>query len=203
MLRVDIICHGVSSPVIWSRYLNDKFPNEKILKVVFKEKTNGWKKWRVHIKTDSSDYEAERTMDSFMSSYLNGYNVRESCFNCRAKGINSRTSDITIADAWGLPENDVDLNDGFGLSSIIIYSKDALDVFMKLKDDFVFKEYSFDDIVFGNKAYTECIKPNIFRKKFLMKILVTKNVNRFLYCYSSRTILGKIRNKLNKVRNKE
>lgn len=199
LLTIDIICQGVASPSIWFKYVNCKFPNEKVLNIVFKDKKNGWKRWSVVIKTEISNYEAERTADSYMCSYLNGYNVRSSCFDCKAKGIKNRTSDITIADAWGIPENDIELNDGHGLSSIIIYTESANQVFLNLKDDFVFKEYSFDDIIYGNKSYNECIKPNIFRKRFIKRITRKNDTIKCLDSYSNKKIIGKLLNKLNNI----
>lgn len=56
LLTIDLACHGVPSPSVWSDYLdeeinfhcNDNIPNPKtsINDVRFRDKTNGWKKYR-------------------------------------------------------------------------------------------------------------------------------------------------------------
>lgn len=194
LIVIDIICYGVPSPAVWKNYLDERFAGEKISEVIFKSKIKGWKKWRVFVKTDKTEYSAEKLNDIYMSSYLLGYNVRPSCYSCKFKG-SSRCSDITIADAWGIPESNEQLNDGTGLSSVIVNTEKGLSFWRSLKNEMKYEEYSADDLVNGNPAYSVSISENIFRKKFWSHISAG-NTLATLKKYSAASFFGKICNKL-------
>ena len=51
LVAVDLICHGVPSPGIWNKYLNYNFKIDEIIDIKFKDKSNGWKLWRVRIES--------------------------------------------------------------------------------------------------------------------------------------------------------
>lgn len=190
LFLVDIICHGVASPVIWKMYLDNLCYGEKINKIVFKDKKNGWKNWNVLIETNKTVYRYEKLKNSFMSSYLCGYNVRSSCFNCEFKG-NNRFSDITIGDGWGIPEKEEELNDGKGLSSIIINTSKGKQLFEMIESQMKLKQYSLNDLTIGNKAYYDCIYPNKFRDKFMRDIEV-KGIQYTLKKFSIFSFRGKL-----------
>ena len=197
LFLVDIICHGVPSPKLWKNYINLKFKNETIHKVIFKHKENGWKKWQVFIETDKQCYKKSRANDEYMSSYLAAYNIRPSCFECIYKGQN-RISDITIGDAWGTPENNQDLNDDSGLSAIIINNKKGEFLFDCIKSDIDYQSYSIADLTEGNIAYHKCIKRNIFSNIFWKKIK-KDNVLDVLNLFSNNHIVGKVMWKLSNI----
>ena len=194
LIVIDIICYGVPSPAVWKNYLDERFAGEKICEVIFKSKIKGWKKWQVFVKTDKTEYSAEKLNDIYMSSYLLGYNVRPSCYSCKFKG-SSRCSDITIADAWGIPESNEQLNDGTGLSSVIVNTEKGLGFWKSLKNEMKYEEYPADDLVNGNPAYSVSISENIFRKKFWSHIS-DGNTLATLKKYSAASFFGKICNKL-------
>lgn len=194
LIVIDIICYGVPSPAVWKNYLDERFAGEKICEVIFKSKIKGWKKWQVFVKTDKTEYSAEKLNDIYMSSYLLGYNVRPSCYSCKFKG-SSRCSDITIADAWGIPESNEQLNDGTGLSSVIVNTEKGLGFWKSLKNEMKYEEYPADDLVNGNPAYSVSISENIFRKNFWSHISAG-NTLATLKKYSAASFFGKICNKL-------
>lgn len=194
LILVDIICHGVPSPIIWEKYLNGLFPNGQIQKVVFKHKMNGWKRWNVFIKSESGTHIKEKTDDLYMWSYLSGLNVRPSCLSCRFKGEN-RVSDITIADAWGNPENNNALNDGKGLSTLIVNTKKGLKIFDAIESNIIYHSYSVSELTVGNSAYYNCILRNPLRTAFIRELDKHEIID-VLKRYSSRTFRGKVSVKL-------
>lgn len=204
LVLIDLICHGVPSPELWNVYLKELFPNDVIKNVVFKNKEAGWKKWHVKIETEKNTYTKERTNDYYMSSYLCGYNVRPSCFACHFKNSN-RVSDITIADAWGLPEKDKELNDDKGLSSLIINTEKGKKLFYSITNNINYKFYSVEDLIRGNMAYQEAMTPNYFRKYFI-KTLKKKGVLKTLKMYAITSpkgkVYGKVSNCIWKIRRK-
>lgn len=136
LFTVDIVCHGVPSPGVWHRYLDEfrdtlrsEYNEEKglipssankypiITGISFRDKTNGWKKFSFRLRYRPSAMEEERDFlqpfveNPFMQGFLVNINLRPSCHACSAKSGKSG-SDVTIADAWGLnqfaPEHDDD-----------------------------------------------------------------------------------------------
>ena len=51
LLSIDIICHGVPSPMVWQRYITfrENQENSIIQKVFFRSKRNGWNKFSLFI----------------------------------------------------------------------------------------------------------------------------------------------------------
>ena len=195
LLSIDLICHGVPSPGIWRKYLDFYFNLIKIKKITFKDKSNGWKLWKVRIESENSIYEKERTDDMYMASYINEWNIRPSCYNCQFKGIKGRCSDITIADAWGNAENDLSINDNKGLSCVILNTKKGAHEFELIKEKLIYKNYSYEDIISGNPAYSVSVKSH-FLKRMLIKHTFA-NI-KLIEIFSNDKIIGRVISKINR-----
>lgn len=39
---LDIVCHGVPSPAVFKKYINENFPNETFVATNFRDKQKGW-----------------------------------------------------------------------------------------------------------------------------------------------------------------
>lgn len=119
LLLVDIVCHGVPSPMVWNDYLKyiEKKQKKKILSVDFRDKQKFG--WTAHNETvvfqDGSDY-SDKTFRTLFYSHLI---LREDCFKCPYRSLN-RISDITIADCWGITEHYPEFDDDKGVSLVLI-----------------------------------------------------------------------------------
>ena len=120
-----------------------------------------------------------------IANYINGLNIRPSCFECCFKGYEGHVSDITIGDAWGNPENDVEYNDDRGLSSLVINTKKGLDFFDKAKCFLKYKEYDLNSLLEGNPAYFECHQKANKRELFIQDAKRNKN-GKYLYKYKQK-----------------
>lgn len=107
LLTVDIVCSGVPSLGIFREYILD-VEKEIGEKVVYINQTDGTEKWSVliqkHIKilTQSGQaYDWDSHHDFYLTSFLDGRNVRECCCDCKFAAL-PRTADITIGDYFGL-----------------------------------------------------------------------------------------------------
>lgn len=165
LLLVDLVCFGIGSPGIFTNYINEYYKNTEIKKIIFKDKVTSWKDWKIKIeKSETVDYYSNRE-NLYMNSYLKRINLRESCYNCKFKGI-QRNSDITIGDCWGIGEENLKLNDGMGLSSILVHTLKGMEVFEHIKKDLKYGEYDLNSLMSGNPAlYVSSNKPEE-RKKF-------------------------------------
>ena len=124
LLTVDVVCHGVPSPLVWRDYLRDITANNlsQIASINFRDKSTGWKNFSVRISgQEGKDYVNESFRQNlFMQLFLRNFCLRPSCHACAAKSGKSG-SDITIADFWGM--EDSNWNDNKGTSCIIAYKE--------------------------------------------------------------------------------
>ena len=138
LITIDLVCHGVPSPKLFSQYLSDfeKRNNEKIKKYDFryKEKTGSSKCNRIitNKKTRAYVYQC----DPYYKSFSDEKTYRECCYNCKYTNT-KRIGDITIGDYWGYelfhPERDSSL----GISVVLINTTIGKEIFDKVKNTYL------------------------------------------------------------------
>lgn len=126
LLKVDIACYGVPSPMVWARYLKEVQDNaggSRITGISFRDKSGGWKDYGMKIWfEDGSLFSRRHSEDPFMNSFLDGTDMRPSCYDCPAR-CGSSGSDITLGDFWGIGTVDSSLDDDTGTSLVITYTE--------------------------------------------------------------------------------
>lgn len=156
LLAVDIICHGVPSPMIWRKYLEDKTKRqgiEFIQSISFRDKGTGWKNYSFNIKYEKgyseSSFSEYASQNIFMKGFLADLYLRPSCYACPAKKLKSG-SDITLGDFWGIQHIKPELDDDKGVCAFIINTRKGIEWQNKL----VIQKYKFDftDVVKGNPS---------------------------------------------------
>ncbi len=109
---LDLVCHGVPSPLLLSEFLKSEFnPQKGLLRSIsFRQKTRGWKKYFLQLTWDKQITCIEQSC-SYMAAYLRNYSLRPCCYNCKFTNTN-RPGDVTLADFWGVakkyPKYDLD-----------------------------------------------------------------------------------------------
>lgn len=124
LTTVDFVCHGVPSPKVWERYLNEIVMNvHNINDVKFRNKNNGWKKFNFVLSYDKDgknytlcSYHQE---NHYMRAFLSDMILRPSCHECKAKEGRSN-SDITIADFWGVDREIPEMDDDKGTGLVLV-----------------------------------------------------------------------------------
>ena len=172
LLTVDFVCHGVPSPMVWRKYLEDilfqskakkrtVFPSDSVdstlTSVNFRDKSTGWKKYSVTFgfSKDLPDgikktmLSSVYTEDSYMTAFLSNLSLRPSCYSCQVKASRSG-ADITIGDFWGSERIESDFDDDIGVSVVFINNLDASKYL--LNTDFIYKEVNYDQAIDMNKA---------------------------------------------------
>lgn len=156
LLTIDVVCHGTPSPKLWKEYV--KYNEKKYGKfeiVSFRCKDESWQNFGMK----ENNRFISKDKDSFMRMFLRNYCLRPSCYECHAKRF--KTSDITIADFWGIDKVAPEMNDGKGTSLIIVRSNKGQIIFNKHKNEMIFKEVSYEDSVKENSAeYSSVEKPS-------------------------------------------
>ena len=153
LFTIEIVCHGVPSPMVWKKYLCEIIPlnSNSITRIQFRNKDNGWKKYSLKI-----DYKLNGELVSkiipyqkshYMRLFLSNISLRLSCYNCKAKCGRSH-SDVSMGDMWGIEKFMPDLDDDKGASIVFVYTEKAYRYFDNLKmiykeiDDFEFIKYN-------------------------------------------------------------
>lgn len=198
LFTVDVVCHGVPSPLVWRSYMNDivlcpegtagknsvlSSLNERpvITGVAFRDKTTGWKKYGfvVHGKSadradkntvllSGNDYKEQvllhETLDKnlFMQVFLKDLCLRPSCTQCPAKRGKS-TSDITLADYWGISNYYPEMDDDKGTSLILINNERGKTIVDSITLNYIETHYL--EALSGNPS----IEKSISESKYVLK----------------------------------
>lgn len=141
LLRVDILCHTVASPLVWNKLLNWRANGGHIDSADFRDKkTFGWAHHEESITVDGTVH------SSRIFAVLFGKNLSSPayCANCRFKSVD-RPSDITLGDYWGISEIDGAFDDNKGVSLVLINTPIGQKYFSECADDIEYKEYDLFD----------------------------------------------------------
>lgn len=171
LISIDIICHGVPSPKVWRKYV--EFQSQQlgeIKKVSFRNKSNGWKDFLIRLEfLNGTIYNQKISKDFYMRAFLQNVSLRPSCGKCQYKKLH-RTSDITLADFWGVVNLFPEMDDDKGTSAVIIHSIKGQEVFEALKEKILFEQVKVEQIAYYNPAMIESVKVSKYRKKYFANL---------------------------------
>ena len=158
LLSVDFLCHGVPSPGVWRRYLDETFYSAHravagkntvlscslnsmpvITGIEFRDKEMcGWKKFSFVVRGSASKADKNSVLlsvkhyeNAFMRGFLSDIYLRPSCYHCRCKNGVSH-SDLTIADYWGVNHLMPDFDDDKGVGLVLVNTEKGNAVFERL-----------------------------------------------------------------------
>lgn len=104
LLTVEVACHGVPSPLVWSSYLTHQAKGNVITGISFRDKRNGWDKYGMRIEYENApEFFQPMPQNLFMQGFLRDIYLRPSCSACPAKAGTSG-ADIMVADFWGIQQ---------------------------------------------------------------------------------------------------
>lgn len=170
LLLVDVVCHGVSSPLIWERYLETikKYtPN----RIYFRWKHYGYKYSTMSIFDENNKeiYFAGVESDKMLQAYFTNNCDCDTCYHCSFKK-RYRVSDITIWDCFQPRFFSKAFDDDLGTSCVLINSKKGFEQFETIKSMNLIKalEVDAEEITFGNNEMVESVKRGNYRDSLLL-----------------------------------
>ena len=187
LTTVDFVCHGVPSPGVWRRYIEELFPRDGerlISDIKFRDKTTGWKNFSFVI--DYTENAKKHSMTSvfseniFMRAFLSDLILRPSCYQCPVKNGRSQ-ADITIGDLWGAENIVSDMDDNQGISLLMTNTLKG----KKLLEQIKVKVTSIDywEACKYNSAIIESSRPHFRRSEFFLGLEDCKSINEHMkYC---------------------
>lgn len=163
LLKVDIVCHGVPSPKVWSDYLAS-LKIKDIQSIDFRNKDLGWKTFSLKVTGRNQQYAERFDKDCYFDAFLRNFSLRPSCYSCPAKASHTQ-SDITLGDFWGISDYDAEIDDDKGVSVVLVNSVKGEQVIQGLNNG-VFKPMEFDMAIASNSAITQSVAKNEHVDKF-------------------------------------
>lgn len=198
LLAVDFICHGVPSPGVWRKYLEElksersedagkntilssSLKTESVITGInFREKQLGgynWKKYGfvVHAQSPSRNDQNRVLLSTtfstniYMKGFLSDLYLRPSCYKCLVKAGRS-SSDLTIGDFWGIEYISSSFYDEQGISSLVLNTSRGIFLFKKIKQGLIIKSSSLEEVVKKNSSYIRSSEMHPWRNYFFCNL---------------------------------
>lgn len=182
LICAALICHGVPSPEVWRRYLlfqKGRYGENIIKNIEFRNKSEGWRNRSLKITFENHIYKKTRIKDSddlFMKGFGQNMYLRPSCYTCRVKGKNQQ-ADIIIGDYWGVENYHPELDDGMGVSAVIVNSEKGMRLFFEAASHFnsIVSEYAY--IQKKQLCLEGCVKLKKQRQNFYEELYATGRID--------------------------
>lgn len=141
LLTVDIVCHGVPSPVVFADYIGhlERKHGAPISNYSFRDKKWSWYHFntKAEFKNRRSPYLGTWEEDVFMRGFLRDYFLRESCYTCKYSK-HQRYADITLSDFWGYDSSDGGFeDDDKGISMCMCNTEGGKEAFEAIKPSLI------------------------------------------------------------------
>lgn len=141
LITLDIICHGVPSPMVWDKYISEQkksiFDDCKYTHISFRDKRISWNEYGISFRSvplrhskstyKESDIFEGRYDNPYMKGFLSDLYLRDSCHACPVKCFSSK-SDITLGDAWGIQNFNHKFKVDKGVSVIVCNSEKGISI---------------------------------------------------------------------------
>ena len=137
---VDIICHGVASPMIWKQYAQSIEKGGTLSEINFRDKRTGWNKSIGVAKLNGQEISLTKWRRVYSSRTI----LRPCCSSCPYTVI-ERQTDITIGDFWHLENSMPDFFDDMGTSVFLIHTEKGAALFEKAKAQIDYRESNTKD----------------------------------------------------------
>lgn len=197
LITTEIICHGVPSPKIFKLYkenLKSKY-NSNIKAIRFRDKVVGWNKFSYVTEFENNKIHSKTLHeDVYMKGFLNDLYLRPSCYECKAKNFSS-SSDISLADYWGVEKRHLEFSDDKGTSLVLINTKKGKEVFEKIACNMQVIKTDIEFAIGNNPCIVKPVKYNKNREKFF-RVLKEDNLEESITKYIKPPISQKIKWKI-------
>ncbi len=167
LLTVDFVCHGVPSPKLYRKYLEEISGGKKISKVNFRCKIKDCGGYEMGLDfADSTEYRSKVAKDPYMMAFAQDISLRESCYACFSKGLRS-VADLTLGDFWGIDETESPLAGKQGVSLVLVNTDKGKNAFEDISSNLETDCRNLDEACKKNTCLVASVKKNPLRDKYL------------------------------------
>ncbi len=179
LITVDVVCHGIPSPLVFEKYIAFQKSKFSIFdKVYFRDKYSGY----TH--STMSLYHMGRCLyhngieyDPMLKLFFMEMISRPVCSACHFK-TKERVSDFTIWDCFFPGKVNPDFDDNKGTTHLLIHSEKGYEIFDSISNKIRFCEGDVTEICENSYEMNNSHKPNEKREMFFkdMKILTNEEL---------------------------
>lgn len=176
LIIVDIICHGIPSPKVWQAYIDYRSQKEnngnRPIRINMRSKASGWSRYGYSTEFDYGNGKTScihNSQDLFMKAFIGNICLRNSCSDCKAKGV-ERCTDFTLGDYWGIWNQHPDFDDNMGTSIVLVHSQKGREILNQLSDKFECLEVDIEDAYRENKSLIDSSRAHPNRDEFLSQV---------------------------------
>lgn len=171
LYTLDCLCSGAPSPLALKAYLRTVVPsgNYDDLNLKFRDKIPYGVGVHITHKGKRAKRRAEHITNPYYYSFYSRMIDRESCYSC-PYGTDSRISDLTMGDYWGVSRFHPEMNVRDGISALLINTEKGRELFDAIQADVTVVPTLAENIAKENNLSIGKVKP--FRRP--------KNRDRFL-----------------------
>lgn len=191
LYTMDLVCHGVPSPMIFEDYKKYLCSNEgfsKIDNVSFRGKQDSWLYFNMLVTGCDSDgnkkiYKGGYWKDPYLRGFLREYFLRPCCHYCQYTSVN-RISDFTVADWWTYKKINKKEDKDFqkkGVSLLFANTNKAVEILKNV--NLLLNERSIDEAVKTSLPLSKSFPPSCMRSNFwndYQKLEFDEIVNKYM-----------------------
>ena len=213
-LAIDVICHGVPSPLLWKKWVEykERVAHSELRAVNMRSKTTGWLSFSASYayaydaEKDGASASPEPEPDScvfgkdwYMKAFLANACLRPSCYACSAK--RSCGSDITLGDFWGIQSAHPEVDYEGGVSAVICNTPKGVAAFEAVGPCVESGESSLERVLPGNPSLVSPVAPYAKRGEFMRDLEGGVDIEEMMRRYDFRAPLAqRVRAKLGAVK---
>lgn len=170
LFTVDLVCHGVPSPLIFKEHIKyiEESSKSKLVDFKFRAKKNsGWRSYVKYVYNKGNAKYVSVGMDFYSHFFHKAYLNRNSCFSCSFSSP-QRIGDITLSDFWGAEKYSKTLRKErkYGFNLVMLNTNKALSLFNEIRGYIDTLELPFEYAYKGDiRLRNTELKPD-FRDKF-------------------------------------
>ena len=176
LVLVDLVCHAVSSPLAWKKFL-DCLPAGALKEgswIKFRDKSKygyEYTQLTVYRSNGTEVYRSGPESDPMLRAFVSNTCTRPSCYECHFKKRH-RISDFTIWDCYNVYQYNQAMDDNKGTSHVLIHSEKGQEIFGKISGTLRFMEVDCDQAIASEPALTQSSKPGSMREPFMKDLPV-------------------------------
>lgn len=198
LLAIDVMCHGVPSPRLWSDYVAylSTSMGAQLESVNFRSKTSGWTSYSLQCRAcNEKEIEIPHSQDWYMKAFLTNHSLRSSCFDCPSK--QSCGSDLTLGDYWGFEGSGEGIIVDEGVSAVIARTPLGEAYLQKATSKMHFGTARYDDVALKNPALEHSVSPPAGRNGFLADVSSGTPIGTLVSRWNfERNLLDKVKGKI-------
>ena len=208
-LAVDVICHGVPSPLLWEKWATwrERRAGAPLCGVNMRSKTTGWLSFSAsYAYAHDAEKDGRAVCDGsvfaddwYFKAFLSNASLRSSCLQCPAK--RSCGSDITLGDFWGVQSAHPEVEYEGGVSAVLCNTAKGLPAIDAVKPRVEWGESSLEKVLPGNPSLVRSVAPYGKRNEFLGDLGGGMGIDELMGKYDFKpTLQQRVRGKLGRVK---